>query len=253
MDCDILLLEIGEEDCCYALLKGAERKFHQIRYITFEASQAAEKLAVILDELKNERCQKAIVCSEFAEALLVPNRYNTNFSLLNAVYASTGQNRFSDAVPEWQMSTEYQLPEDIVQLVRDKFSSVEFFHAYTPSLKIYNGFVAANQIDIHFSTRHFRVLVKKDKQVQLAQTYSYSTPLDVVYFLLKICYEFDLDQSDVFVIISGLIDQDSALYTELHNYFLNLHFAQAPAYAVPENEHPQHYFTSLYNLAACVS
>jgi hypothetical protein len=89
--------------------------------------------------------------------------------------------------------------------------------------------------------------------VQLAQVYAYKTPLDVVYFLLKICYEFALDQSEVFLILSGLIDQDSAMYAELYNYFLNLHFAQAPLFSLPENDYPHHYFTSLYNLAACVS
>jgi hypothetical protein len=77
--------------------------------------------------------------------------------------------------------------------------------------------------------------------------------LDVVYYLLKICYELNLDQSETYVVVSGLIDKDSALYNELHNYFLNLHFAQAPSYSLPQNEHPHYYFTSLYNLAACVS
>jgi hypothetical protein len=120
-------------------------------------------------------------------------------------------------------------------------------------LKIYNGFVAPDQIDIHFNTEYFIVLVKKNKQAQLVQTYSYKTPLDVVYYLLKICYEFQIKQPEVFVIVSGLIDKDSNMYTELHNYFLNLHFAQAPSYSIPENDHPHHYFTSLYNLAACVS
>ena len=102
-------------------------------------------------------------------------------------------------------------------------------------------------------TQQFRVLVKKDHQVHLAQTYSYKSPLDVVYFLLKICYEFKLDQSSVFVILSGLIEKDSAMYRELHSYFVNLHFAEATSYELPQNELPHHYFTSLYNLAACAS
>ena len=126
-------------------------------------------------------------------------------------------------------------------------------HAHTPSIKVFNGFISVDQIDIHFSTQYFRVLVKKEKQIQLAQTYLYKNPLDVVYYLLKICYEFALDQTVVAIIVSGLIDKDSAMYTELHNYFLNIDFAQAPSYSIPENDYPLHYFTSLYNLAACVS
>lgn len=254
MDCDILLLEIGEDFCCYALLKGQERDFQQIKYFTFEETQATEKLKNVLDDLRNENCKKVVVCSAFSNAMLVPNKYaQYNESLLNSVYDSPSQKFFSDSIPEWQLVAAYSMPQSIYNLISERFFSVHFFHAYTPGLKIYNGFVASDQIDIHFTTQHFRVLVKKDKHVQLAQTYSYKTALDVAYYLLKVCYEFKLNQSEVFVIVSGLIDQDSAMYNELHNYFLNLHFAQAPAYSLPENEHPHHYFTSLYNLAACVS
>ena len=126
-------------------------------------------------------------------------------------------------------------------------------HAYTPSLKVFNGFSAPSQIDVYFGIRHFRVLVKKDNHIQLAQTYSYKNPLDVVYYLLKICYEVGLEQTEISVVLSGLIDENSAMFSELHSYFMNLHFAEAPAYSVPENDFPGHYFTSLYNLAACVS
>jgi hypothetical protein len=251
---DILLLEIGEGYCCYALLQGSERAFRQIQYISFHEPLTEEKLLPILDELKKHDCEKTIVCSAFPQSLLVPVQFHKDdHSLLDAVYDATAQKYFKDAIPEWQMMAAYAIPLSLFNMIADKFSSVQFFHAYTPLLKIYNGFVAADQIDIHFSTQNFRVVVKKDRQLQLAQIYSYQTPLDVVYYLLKICYEFHLDQSGVFVILSGLIEEDSAMYSELHNYFLNLHFAQAPSYSLPGNEYPQHYFTSLYNLAACVS
>lgn len=251
--CDVLLLETGEDYCCYVLLKGKERAFHQIKYFSYDRLEAAEKLAGIFDELQEEACEKVIVCSAFSPSLLAPQRYQQPENFLRLLYDQPSQKYFSDSVPEWQINTVYSLPSDIYNLIVNKLAPAKFIHAFTPGLKIYNGFVAPDQIDIHFSTQHFRVLVKKDKQVHLAQIYSYKTPLDVAYYLLKICYEFDLNQSEVFLILSGLIEQDSALYQELHNYFLNLHFAQAPAYSLPETVHPHHYFTSLYNLAACVS
>lgn len=252
MEYDSLLIEIGGDFCCHALLKAEERSFHQIKYITYDEANAVAELSALLDELKNENCEKVFVSSSFSQALLIPANYGYNDSLLNWIYDLPFQKNFSDKVPEWQLVVSYSIPKQIFDLIQERFPSAKFFHSYTPALKIYNGFVASNQMDIHFSTQHFRVLVKKEKQVQLAQTYSYKTPLDAVYYLLKICYEFKLDQPEVFLIVSGLIDQDSAMYHELHNYFLNLHFAQAPAYSLPENEHPHHYFTSLYNLAACV-
>lgn len=254
MDGAVLLLEIGEDYCSYAVLKEEERAFCQISYITYDELQMQNDLARVLDELKNISFKKLIVCSALPQSLLIPSQFSKEaHSFVSSVYDAPFQKQFTNDIPEWQMTVAYSLPASVFNLIAERFSSVQYVHAYIPLLKIYNGYTAPDQIDIHFSTQHFRVLVKKNKQVQLAQTYSYKTPLDVTYYLLKICYEFQLNQSEVFIVISGLIDEDSALYNELHNYFLNLHFAQAPSYSLPENDYPHHYFSSLYNLAACVS
>jgi Protein of unknown function (DUF3822) len=251
-DSDTLLLEIGGDYCCSALLKHKERSFQSIRYITYGELEAEKSLGSFLEELNNNY-EKVLVCSAFHQSLLIPESFHGHPSLFHALYDTPLQKKLTADISERQMNAAYSIPASIFNLITEKFSSAQFLHVYTPALKIGNGFAATDQIDIHFSTRHFRVLLKKDRQVQLAQIYSYKTPLDVVYFLLKICYEFGLNQSKVVVILSGLIDEDSAMYTELHNYFLNLHFTQAPSYSVPENSYPHHYFTSLYNLAACVS
>ena len=251
--CNTLLLEIGKDYCCYALLKGEEMSFSKIKYISYEAIEEHEVLQPIFNEMKNEECSKVIVCSAFPQALLIPVMYSSaREMMLNSVYDLPLQKHFADSVPEWQLTASYSLPLVIFRSITARFPSAQFIHAYTPVLKINNGFVAPDQMEIYFSTRYFRLLLKKENQLQMAQTYSYKTPLDVVYYLLKICYEFHLQQSGVLVILSGLIDQDSAMYKELHSYFLNVQFARAPEFSIPENEYPHHYFTSLYNLAACV-
>ncbi|MGZ3846697.1 MAG: DUF3822 family protein [Flavisolibacter sp.] len=252
--CDTLLLEIGEDYCCYALLRGAERRFERIQYFTFDAFEAEARLLEILSGVETQNCHQLMICSAFPQSLLAPRHGHRNdYILLNVLYELPSQKFLKDDIPEWQMTVTYSVPLSFFNSVRERFRFPEFVHAYTPSLKVFNGFSSANQIDLHFSIQHFRVIVKKDNHIQLAQTYSYKNPLDVVYYLLKICYEVGLEQSEVTVVLSGLIDQDSAMFSELHSYFLNLHFAQAPSYSIPENEYPQHYFTSLYNLAACVS
>jgi hypothetical protein len=95
-------------------------------------------------------------------------------------------------------------------------------------------------------------MVKKHHHVELLQTYTYASPMDVVYFLLKICTEFQLPQEETQIIISGLIEEESALYKELHHYFLHMHFAISTTLSLPDHEYPNHFFTSLHNLAACV-
>ena len=220
--------------------------------MAFEEWEAEEKLGPILDQLREENQGQVIVCSAYSQALLLPQNYFNNYALLS-IYESPSQKHFHDSIERWQLVNAYSLPSSIYEIVEERFSPSQYFHVYTTGLKVNNGFGAPDQIELCFTTQFFRVLVKKNNEIYLAQTYAYKTPLDVVYFLLKICYEFQMNQSLVVLVISGLVDQDSALYQELHHYFLNLNFTQEPLYVLPENEHPHYYFNSLYNLAACVS
>jgi hypothetical protein len=251
---DTLLVELGQDHFCYAFLDRNSKAFSKISYTALDEFEEMDKLEEIFGYLDPGNVDKIVVCSSHVQALLVPQKFfNEEVWLPELVYDQYETRHFKDRIPEWQVINVYSLPEVVYEMVNRKLPSALYFHAYTPALKINNGFTSPDQVDIHFSTQFFRVLVKKEQEVHLAQTYAYKTPLDVVYFLLKIFNEFSLDQTSAFLVISGLIDIDSAMYQELHHYFLNLHFAQPPAYSVPDNEHPAYYFNSLYNLASCVS
>lgn len=250
---DTLILEIGPGYCCYAFLDIIAKSFDLIRYIVFDEAESEQKLNDVLGQL-DVSFERVRICSAYEQALITPQQlFKGDYALLDLVFDNGSRYHMNDRINEWQVTTLYSMPSQIYKILLSKFPFAEFCHSYTPTLKIYNGFVAPDQVDIHFTTSHFRILVKKDGGLQLAQTYGYKTPLDVVYYLLKIFYEFRLDQSEAFLIVSGLLEKDSALYNELHHYFANIHFAQAPAFSIPGDEYPQYYFTSLYNLAACVS
>jgi hypothetical protein len=244
-----LILEIGPDYCAYAVMTD-NRSFSQVKYITFDELSAEESLRSIINDLDHQ-VEKTIVCSAFPHSILMPlKQFKNDCSLIDVVYDQPAQHYLNDTIAEWQMTNVYSLPSYIHHLV-NRLPNVKYYHVYTPSLKVYNGFTADSQVSVHLTTQHFRVLVRKEGKVQLVQTYFYKTPLDVVYYLLKIFSEFQLDQNETYVILSGLVEEDSAMYKELYSYFTNLHFAQPPTISLPANDHPHHFFTSLYNVAAC--
>lgn len=245
-----LILEIGPDYCAYAFLDADKRSFTAVKYFSFEEPDAEESIRRIIGEI-GHHAQNTIVCSAFPYAILMPlKQFKNDYSLIDRVYEQPAQHYLNDSIAEWQMTNIYSLPSSIQALV-NQLPNVKYYHVYTPSLKVYNGFTAGSQVSVHLTTQHFRVLVRKDGTIQLVQTYFYKTPLDVVYYLLKIFSEFSLDQNETYVILSGLVEEDSAMYKELYAYFTNLHFAQPPAISLPANDHPHHFFTSLYNVAAC--
>jgi len=249
---DLLLLELGAAHCWYAYADSASRSIRFAHYSAFFETEAENSLQELLPQVK--RASRAIVGLSNPEALVVPQKFNDHESgLLNSIYTGDEARQFSDTVVEWQVTTAYQLARHLSDQLERNINNASYVHAYTPMLRLYNGFVASQQLEVHFDTERFRVLVKKESQLLLVQTYAYKLPLDVAYVLLKICYELGLDQSQVFLIVSGLVDRNSALYAELQHYFLNIHFSTAQGFSLPETELPSYYFQSLINLASCAS
>lgn len=247
-----LLLELGTDFCTASQYDANTSSIHHLVYYRQKLIDDAKAFETWLSNLPSASAK--LVCSvALPTSILVPFAFEQDSeNAVRTIYNEAGHEYRTDRISEWQMINAWSLPKSWLQKLLQKNSEAEIVHAYTPSLKVYNGFSVVDQIAIHFTPQEFRVLVKKDGAVQLAQMYSYATPLDVVYYLLKIVAAYEFAQSQVYLILSGLIEEDSALFKELQNYFIQIHFAR-PQFSLPENNLPAHYFTSVYNLAACVS
>jgi hypothetical protein len=188
-----LLLEIGREYCGYAFLHKPSNTIDRIQLATFDELEIETNLTTIIDLLKETPFESVVLCSAFPQSLLFPHKFfNSDYSALDIVYDQPAQTYFHDTIAEWQIVNAYSLPLAVSRVVQEAFPAIQYLHSYTPAIKVYNGFVADNQLSVHFTASDFRVLLKKDMAIHLAQTYVYKTPLDVVYYLLKISYEFGL-------------------------------------------------------------
>jgi hypothetical protein len=253
IDSGILLLEFGETYCMVSVINASSKTVEGVQVYTYDAISMEESLAEILNNIPTDQAfEKVIVSPAFAEALLVPRKlHHSESPLVKAIY-SNGTHQLEDAIPEWQCINSYTISTTTHHQIKQRFPDASFIHTYTPLLKIFNGFSDDYQVMVHFMYNQFRVVVKKDQLVQLVQTYSYTSPMDVVYYLLKITTEFALPADETRIIVSGFVDENSALYKELRLYFLNLDFAMASSLSFPADDHPNHFFTSIHNLAACV-
>ena len=252
---DILLCEWGAAHCCIAWYHEQAKSISHLHYISFD--NLGDSMIQHIIEALSERsadASKIVLCSSFAQSVLIPARlYESGHHLVQELFGAEFSRELTDPINEWQLVNAYAFPEAIAGQLSKKFPDARYMHVHTPELKIYNGFVSESQVSIHFSPRHFRVIVKREGKLQLAQIYNYTAPLDVVYYLLKIFEEFDLHKDDTPLILSGLIDEASSLFTEVESYFVDVHFAQPAGVNVGGQDHPPHFFSSMYNLAICAS
>lgn len=253
---DTLLCEWGERYCCYTVYNQETRSLAGLHYFTFEQPASSEEVNEVIRQLKSGglRYSRVVFCSGYPQAMLVPRQFFTDVP--SPVAVLNGEKRmtyFHDPIGEWQVINNYAFPKAIYQRVEEAFGPIEMSHVYTTSLKAYNGHNAPAQVAVDFTPKTFRVVVKREGQILLAQMYGYNTPLDVVYYLLKIFQEQQLPKEETQLVLSGLIEEASALYREMYSYFLNIHFAQPTGVPPVRTEHPAHFFASIYNLALCVS
>jgi hypothetical protein len=246
----ITLVEWGNHYCCIA---GLDTVANRIVWLTYKTYTSLDDHSIhsIVNEIKTG--PTVIVSSAFPEFILTPLPFNAEEALYQ-LYPNQKQSKvFTDTINEWQVKTQFLLPVKLYNSLQKTYTKVSFIHFFTTALKTYNGISAESQIAIQFAPEQFFVLVKKGGQLQLAQIYNYKSPLDVVYYLLKIIEESGMSINETLLVLSGLIEKESDLYKELYHYFGSIHFAIPATTIVENNNHPAHFFTSLYNLATCVS
>jgi hypothetical protein len=245
-----VLCEWGKQHCCLA---GFDSGANQLSWLTYNTYNYLDETTIqtIIDEVKSTG--SVIVAAAFSESVFTPLGFNGEEALQYLYNPEKSVVALSDNINEWQVKNHYVLPKTIHNAVNHKFSNVSYINFFTVALKGYNGITTGDQIAIHFSPNQFAVLVKKGGQLQLAQIYSYQTPLDVVYYLLKVIETFNLSKEETILIISGLIEESSDLFRELYQYFLNIQFLKPSIGLIDGDKYPSHFFTSISNLAACVS
>jgi uncharacterized protein DUF3822 len=257
----VLLMEIGEAECSFGIMHHASRIIYQYEYWKTEQGNEDELLKKIFEEneILGSPFYRTALSYYMPACVLIPNKlYDADLAKtwLEKVYGENSGVVISEALPEWQLHSAYKVPALTHETINRHYTAGNFWHQYSVILKNVSGSPIANCLVVDFKADSFSAVLVHDNKLMMGQIFSYVKAEDVLYYLLKICHEFLVSQNEVNVVLSGLIDKNSSVFKELHQYFLNIEFAE------PQNhiqlsegfhDYPSHFFTSLSRLAACVS
>ncbi|MEJ0079851.1 MAG: DUF3822 family protein [Puia sp.] len=99
------------------------------------------------------------------------------------------------------------------------------------------------------------VMVCKAGQLQLIQHFDYTDSKEVLYNLLNICHQLNLNREELVLEISGMIEKKSVLYEDLELYFLQIRFDSMEDSIKMTDElmqFPHHFFASILKMTICV-
>lgn len=253
---DVLLCELSQYHVCIGWAHGPSKKLKGLSYYELRNLLEPDKLDDIFraENLHDSSTKRVVVSNAFKNILLVPGSQFTEEGargVYGAMHGNTSDMLFFDDVQNYNLVVVHAVPQGIMERLK-RVQPSETTHVYSCSLHAANALKDGDGITLDFTGKEIRITALKENQLKLAQTYFYTAPLDVVYYLLSICREYGLSQSGTPVVLSGLVSQDSAMYKELYQYFSGLRFWKPTVKATLQSEYPDHFFSSLYNLAACV-
>jgi hypothetical protein len=257
----VLLMEVGEMHCCFAIVDFANQMMVQLGYYTADEKDNGDVLEKILEsnaELK-QSFRQTIIGYYLPESILIPSKfyhYEETQAMLQAIHEKGQYIVVSESIADWQMYNAYHVPTTIHEFLSRWYSTGNFWHVYSVILKSGIEQSEGGNLLVDFKTDTFSVVAIKNNSLLLAQIFSYTKSEDVLYWLLKICNQFSLSQNEVKLVLSGLIDKQSAVFKELYQYFINIEFATIDndiQLSGDFDEYPIHFFSSLFKLASCAS
>ncbi|RYY17871.1 MAG: DUF3822 family protein, partial [Chitinophagaceae bacterium] len=257
----ILLLEVSANFLGCVWYNQPKQKLLGVRHYNFEdtvgKSSRVHMEELLKDDLMlNSQVARVVMVYHYTESTLVPETYfqsDLNRPILDLMFGDAEKGLIlSEKIDVLPVYNVYRIPPDIHKLFQQKFASSSYWHYYTLQLSFFQiekdspaDFV---RIRLMFYADKFIVAAFRDGELLILQSFTYQTPEDVSYYLLMLLNAHDVKQDNVVLKISGLIDEDSILYTELNKYFEHLSWDPLPAGIDPAgilNQFPSHYFSPL--------
>jgi len=261
-----LLIEISGQSFNYILFtRSPDQLFilRQYRLYTSGDKNIRDILEEIIsgDPLIIQYGHSPIIVYNFPDANLLPAEHykaELKVPVTKLLYGDTESDLvFDEHVNAWNIQNVYTVSKDLHTLCRDKFKNGQYWHLYTMILKWSreSEMPGGNFVRVIFYNDKFITAFFINGALQLLQTFYYQTPEDVSYYLLLICKQFNLHASQVTLNISGLIDTQSPLYSELTKYFEEVHYEGIPSSYGTNGileEYPSHYFSPILKMSLCV-
>lgn len=174
-------------------------------------------------------------------------------SILNLLFGENiGSRIFDEKIKGQDVINVYRVPSSIIETLKELFPFHTQYHSNTRLLALPN--LVESSINCIISDGSIKIICFKNNQFQYIKQFPYQVASDVVYHVLNVAVQYELDSHQIPIFVSGMVEEKSALYKDLYSYFENIQFSTLPEQAeIPASfsEYPNHYFQHLIQLAAC--
>lgn len=265
--CD-LLLSVEPGGVQLALKERKNNRFLALESFPADPGKEEEQGPELLEKvskgsrlLRNFEFTKAIVGVCTPAYTLVPDalfRKGDENGYINFNFPSEkGLRVFSHPVQSLGLHTIYGIPQTLYQELHHLFEEPVIHHHSTALLEtvsLLSRSQTGRQLFLHFHGKGLDVIATDGKKLVLMNSFQSSGIEDILYYVLFLCEQLDMNPDTVPVKLAGEIDMQSALYKLLYKYIRNLSLADRPGsaeYSYGFGELPPPYYYPLFSLSVC--
>lgn len=256
-----LTCELSTDSFSYAIRNDEENKIVSVGVYQYEKTRPQTGFPIALQilfhqhKVLSEKFKRSCLIYSVPRNVLVPfTMYNSqkNVEALNLVHGDlpTGETILNDIIPGQDMYNTYSLSKSLNDTVFHQFPAIRGVHQFSAIMK--SGEEEMDKMTAIFYQEKVVVVLYKERKFQLLNSFLYRTPEDVTYILLNICNQFDAQ--DIPLKLMGFIEENSALYKSIHNYFSTVELVEPSKefkYVEGIAQFPLHFFNHLYEFDVC--
>lgn len=258
-----LILEIGDKNFSYLVVNKSTQRLIALKDFVLDQQTSrsmTERIAEVIasDPLLSNEYRETVVIYSSAESNIIPSAWNNDEfdrAVTQLVYGNVQRGIIvREPIDRWDLVNVYRISREMQSFVEQSFAPTKVYHVYSLMLATSDREEGKAAISLRFYSDKFIALVTRNGELQLIQSFSYQAREDVSYQLLAICEQFDLDSGSVQLLVSGLIDKQSVLYSELEKYFLQINSDDRTGdinTLGAMTDLPAHYFSPLLSFASC--
>jgi len=257
----VLICEVSNEGFSYCIRNEDEKSYLGVAIYHFDSTKPAVGFPIALQvlfhqhDIFSKQFKKVCVGFSVPQSVLIPfSMYarDKNQTLMNLMFGDLETNDviLTDIISEQSLYNTYRLSAATVDMIKNQFPDATMTHQYSLILKNFAG--DTDRISVIFYTQKVVVNVFSGGKHLLLNSFDFTTANDISFILLNICKQLKIKK--IHLVLSGLVEENSALYNEIYKYFDDIEFAsfrQEYSYSEEIAKFPSHYFSHIFDIDSC--
>lgn len=148
------------------------------------------------------------------------------------------------------------VPNQIANIFIKQFPDLNFYNQQIPFIEhtLFKYHSESKKVFVNVNDEFIDLSITENGKLLLYNNFVYKTESDMIYFIMYVFDQFNLNTENAELILSGFIDKKTSIYSKLKGFISHIKFDKLSedfSYSYTFNQVPPQSFTNLFNLHLC--